>query len=1052
MRGLRPENYSDTEDREAYDLEPAELDHRLETITARNETHAFEIFCRKLCERALCPNLRPATGPEGGGDSKADTETVPVAEELATLWFAAETSAAKERWAFAFSAKKTWKSKVVSDVEGLAKTNRGYRRIICVTSRYARAKDRADLEKTLSDQYQVEVTIHDRSWIIAEILEKDRKDLAFNYLGVGREITSVHRLGPTDYSRSQQLADLELSLAAPSFYDGMTRQMVVESLLAAKLSRNLERPRFETEGRFVRAVRVADAHGSHRQRLEARYETLWTGVWWFDDVAAVDQQFDAFADTAFESDHTVDVEFVSNLVQVLYNSVIHDLLDRKGCKLDARAARLYEKLKALAANAERPNNALEARTLLALGGLNQAWLNRDANAISAAWPEFSDILTSARRLGEFDVMRFVKLVEVIGGSAGDAPAYDKLVDQIADLVSERKSEGEGARIRLTRAKQLSFDRNLDMIRIFGRVGRELVKREYSDDFIDAMQHLSLAYQSAGLFWAGRASLLVAAAHIAIEGERDGDFDIALLPTLELLAWQCLRLRHLPDMLLAHQTLRGALLTFPLSDASKDRLSKRLTEFDMALGSMLLNCTESELAQLAGLPDVLEGLDLLTARTALLYALGYEDELRADGSIPTEEPTFEVVTFMSILASQPVSVDWRASLVARREGVQVLKTIVLGMEIELRADGTCTALQVAELALAAIEAAFATTLDMRIHPHAESFKIEVSEVEGLDTPAFDIDPQSMTGQIHWPTGLSPGAFKGGLDTPGFLFQVGLTTMVATCSMPDFEQSSDQIAGSDAGADRIALIAASCNSYSRFFARDIGQLSEWDRFIQKSYPIRPDHPAISHIAPPALSARTDHLEEEDANQDLSLSRNHRKFETHSVIDYHLWSEVGWNGALYGTVGPGVPPILGFLFSDEAAARAIFTRWRERFGEDDVDDAIYLSIVTGITPSKPADYMLVVTSRPRETHAAAREGGARFMIRHHIMNPQSDENLRRFRMSYEAEGRFVLLACMLKPPSAPNLLYDLSIGKHTLKIVDAAELHPTDIEYLLVQRHCA
>lgn len=1048
MRGLRPENYSDTEDQQSYELEPAVLDNHLETITSRNATHAFEIFCRKLCERAICPNLRPATGPEGGGDSKADTETVPVAEELAAMWYVGETGAAKERWAFAFSAKKTWKSKVTSDVEGLVETNRDYRHIICVTSRYARARDRADLEKQLSDKHQVEVTIHDRSWIMAEVLEKDRKDLAFNYLGVGREITSAHRLGPTDYSRSRQLADLERSLADPSSYDGMTRQMVVESLVAAKLSRNMERPRLETEGRFLRAVRLADAHGSYRQRLEARYEMLWTGVWWFDDVVAVEQQFDAFADLALESDHAVDVEFVSNLVQVLYNSVIHGLLDREGCKLDARAARLYQKLEVLASNAERPNNALEASTLLSLGRLNQAWLAQDLDAISATWSEFSDILTRARPLGEFDVMRFVKLVEVIGGSAGDDPAYDRLVDQIADLVSERKSEGEGARIRLTRAKQLSFDRNLDMIRIFGRVGRELVKREYSDDFIDAMQHLSLAYQSAGLFWAGRASLLVAAAHIAIEGERDGDFGIALLPTLELLSWQCLRLRHLPDMLLAQQTLRGALRTLPLSDASKERLSKRLIEFDMALGSMLLNCTASELAQLADLPDVLEGLDMLTARTALLYALGYEEELRADGAFPAGEPSSEIATFMSILASQPVSVDWRATLVARREGPQVLKTIVLGMEIELRADGTDTSLQVAELALAAIEAAFATTLDMRVHPHAESFKIELCEVDGLEVPSFDIDPPTMTGRIQWPKGLSPGTFKDGPDTPGFLFQFGFTTMIATCGMPDFEKTADQIAGADAGADRIALIAASCNSYSRFFARDVGRLSEWDQFVRQSYPLRDGHPEIPHIALPALQEE----EENDDDQDASPSRNHRKFETHSVIDYHLWNEAGWSGALYGTVGPGVPPILGFLFSDETAARGIFTRWRERFGADDVEDAIYLSIVTGITPSTPADYMIVLTSRPRETHAAAREGGARFMIRHHIMNPQSDENLRRFRESYEAEGRFVLLPSILRPSGPPALLYGLSIGKHRMKIVDAAQLGPADIEYLLVQRHRA
>src|SRR6516165_11536281 len=86
MRELRPEYYSDTEDHASYVLDAPTLDHHLDTITSRNQTHDFELFARKLCERAVCPNLRPQTGPEGGGDSKADTETYPVADEISRIY------------------------------------------------------------------------------------------------------------------------------------------------------------------------------------------------------------------------------------------------------------------------------------------------------------------------------------------------------------------------------------------------------------------------------------------------------------------------------------------------------------------------------------------------------------------------------------------------------------------------------------------------------------------------------------------------------------------------------------------------------------------------------------------------------------------------------------------------------------------------------------------------------------------------------------------------------------------------------------------------------
>jgi hypothetical protein len=113
MRGLRPEYYSDTEDRELYVLDDATFSYHLETITSRNQHHEFETFCRKLCERAICANLRVQTGPEGGGDSKVDTETFPVADEI-SLTYVGTPNSGREKWAFAFSAKKTWSKWVPS--------------------------------------------------------------------------------------------------------------------------------------------------------------------------------------------------------------------------------------------------------------------------------------------------------------------------------------------------------------------------------------------------------------------------------------------------------------------------------------------------------------------------------------------------------------------------------------------------------------------------------------------------------------------------------------------------------------------------------------------------------------------------------------------------------------------------------------------------------------------------------------------------------------------------------------------------------------------------
>lgn len=260
MRQLRPELYSDTIDRTTYKLDASTLGYHLETITARNQTHDFEIFCRKLCERTICPNLKPPTGPEGGGDSKADTETIPIADEIGVLTDVGDANAGRERWAFAFGAKKKWAEKVRKDVAAIVATARGYHKIYCVTALFARAKDRARIEDDLTKQYGIPITILDRAWIVEQVIDNDRMDLAFNYLGVGQETQNPKRPGPSDYSRTQQLEDIEKALADPQAFSGMEIQRVTEALVAAKLSRNLERPRAETDGRFARAIPLAEAH------------------------------------------------------------------------------------------------------------------------------------------------------------------------------------------------------------------------------------------------------------------------------------------------------------------------------------------------------------------------------------------------------------------------------------------------------------------------------------------------------------------------------------------------------------------------------------------------------------------------------------------------------------------------------------------------------------------------------------------------------------------------------------------------------------------------
>ena len=1049
MRQLRPEYYSDTAERSAYVLDRPVLDHHLETVTPRNQTHEFEIFCRKLCERTLCPNLRPQTGPEGGGDGKADTETLPVADEIATLTYVGTPNIGKEKWAFAFSAMKAWKKKAKSDVKGIVETGRGYNRVFFVTSRYAKGNIRADLEQELKQEYGVEVTILDRSWILEEIIDKERKDLAFNYLHVGQEIADTFRLGPSDYSRSRQLEDIEKALADPERYVGMETQRATEALLAAILSRNLEQPRHETDGRFLRAIRFADADGTHRQQLETRYEHLWTAVWWFDGDDEVNRGYEEFEARVIHDDNASNLEFLSNLLQTLFNGVVHGRFAREACQLEQRASRLYARLDAISSDRRRPNNALEARTLRLIGRLNWAKLDQDAAQLSALWPEFERIFADAEGLGEYDPDSLIKIVESIGTFVGNDPAYNQLVDKMAAFVSKRTSEAEGALILLSRAKQLDFDDRFDMIRLLGRAVRQLAKREYTPYLIDAAQHLALAYRSAGLLWAARATCIFAAASIVIDGEEESELGVEIVPTFEILAWITLELRHIPDFCAAVQLLNGFLKGLPLDDSSKERLRKRLDQLDKAFASVLLNCTPEELTQLETLPDVLEALGLYWTRTSLLYALGYANELRADGSIPSAETDAGAAEMFSKLASQPVADNIRGPLVVNAESAQTLQTTVFGVAVNTNFDGAEVSTLLAEAGLAAIEACFATAFELDITPHTERFDIEIIEDPDVKTATFTVDEAGLRATLRWPKNRMPTEYRRDRGTADVLTEVATMTMAATCMIRDAGDVIERLASRDAVLERISVMAITGNSYHRLFSKYVSRLSDQQTATRQRYSVRQERPTIVRVELPTQDEGSD-SEDEPAKilDERPKFSNHRDFELRSIINPKLWSRADWKGALYGTYGANRPPALGLIFvGAPEAAREIFVGWRDRFGEDDREDKIHVAIIREVSAENPAYYKVLVTSKP-QTQTSPKSSGGLFVARVHQMEPETDINLSRFLVDYAHAGEYLLMPAILTD-GQPTPIPEVAIVKRNLAVRTAAEITPTEIEYIALDR---
>lgn len=1042
MRDLRPEYYSDTEDRVAYVLDAPAFEYHLESISKRNQTHEFEIFCRKLCERVICPNLRPQTGPEGGGDSKADTESYPVADEIAALTYVGEANEGRERWAFAFSAKESWATKVRADVKGIVETGRDYKRIIFITSRFARAKDRARIEDQLSKQYGIPVTIHDRSWIVKEIIENDRKDIAFNYLRVGEAKSDPFRLGPKDYSRKQQIEDIERLIDDPEAFCSMERQRVTEALVAAKLSRNLELPRTETDGRFLRAIRLADADGTYRQQLEARYEHVWTSFWWFDDFQFLKDSYEPFETLALNSDHAINLEFLCNLLQLLVNSVIHGHMSRDECRLDERTSRLKLALEQIALKEDRPNNSLEAQTSLLIIRMNQVLLDKRDNEWTDIWHDFSEILESATGLGEFNADRLIDIVEIAGQIAGNDPAYNELIEKMAEFVSKRKSEAEGALMLLKRAQKLDFSDNLDMIRLLGKAAIGLIKKEYSDYLIEALQLMMLAYRSAGMLWAARATCIALSASLVIEGEKESQVPPSFVPTMKIWAWIAFELGHLPDFLLAIQLLNGSLVTLPLTEESEIAVKEDIRDLDLALGSLFLNLNETHLSKLEKLPDILDAMGLYMARSALLYALGYSDVLREDGSLPLTESDEEANRIFSMLASQPVAQSLHGSLIINEHAAQLLSTRILGLTIEINIEGSPQSILIAEAVLGSLEAFFVTAIANRAISHTEKLRINVLESDDISKPSFVINRMDMVGILTWPRTLSVTSYEKQDDVHTILNEVSGYVLISCCVAEDMESLLKSLYANDSVHHRMGMVTFATSSYHRVTSRNISQLEDWQEAVKRAYELRAVRPILAKIKLEGKNARA-----EDSGP-LEIN-DHRALSVRSVIDIHAWDQARWRGTGFAQFTPDSPPCIALLFEHEEGARKIFEHWQERFGKYDKNNEIYFSIIRQLPGHDKHHYSVIITSKLPEVEDSKPKQLIAMSSRSMVMEPDTDLNLERFLESYRQFRAFYLMPALLTNAGPSKLLFDFAILKKNLIVKLAADVGENDIESITLRR---
>lgn len=988
LRSRRPEQFSDSVKLHESAIDRSVLEYHFETLNNRSQELQFETFVRKLCEREICPNLVPQTGPTAGGDGKTDTETYPVSNQIAFFWGLNDAPEA-ERWAFGVSTQKAWKAKCVKDVESIMSTGRGYLRIFCVSSRYIKNSSRVELQDELSEKHGVKVTILDRTWLLDKTLQPKNQHLAIDHLGLTGSIESKVQIGPFDADKQIQLADIERQIEQIEDPSRLTLSQVDLYTKQAIIYKELEHDAVAVEHQFNIAVRTAKKFGTQRQHFDALYQLTWAAYWWLENADLFEETFEKALGVARETDN---VEVWEKVV-TLFNLVVTTHRDGK-CTLDMDSieATIREKLNSIADNADMISGALQAKTSLALLDLLVAENEEQA---SNTFRSLSEIADSAHKLIGYPMARLVNLLEELDVAFGDLKAYEDLMDKLIDDAGERENSRIKADKYLRRGA-LSSDKQdyYRAIKCFGLSLYGLFSSESKAEVFAALYMLSHAYDKQGLLWAARGAALMAAYVVtsdALKEQRSSSKQAAIYQRLMWIEGQLGRVS---------QSLTWYHLSQLVSQAVDETLwtENQKMNYEVLIGQLFLNANFSDVEKIAWLPDKLNQLDLGLSADALLVCLGHEDKAGPEG----EPIDFHLMNmWRSIDMGAPV-----APLDLYLDRWTTISSCILGCKVSVSFPVKSPCIELGQQLLAVLESFCAPMMADHATATVPAVNIDIllEDEDGFILQhSFDTAAQVTSAEIL----CSPFSIASLTDEQRdtirqFYSEFCLHFVSIICPQISWSKIEEMLR-EDKALERSVIFNCNIGLDSYFMGRNAvpGIESHQDDALKCYKPTRRvtwhEH---YNIEPMNWPSKSDEPEERPKHPFQFSTMKHRELKVVSIIQESLWSQAGWRGLGFQTC-EGEIPVLIFGFENAAIGHKIFENIAKTIRDKDSNNSLRIALIRGIDSQNPAHYRVAVTSdldRSEDGSSRVQAGLSRL----HTMTPSSSENIDRFLKDYEVHKK--------------------------------------------------
>lgn len=1006
-RKLRPENFSDTTITYEVPLTQELLDLQLNLLSTKKLQSSFEEFIIAIAKRVITPNIKPQTGPDGGGDGKVDAETYEVSNDISDKWYSLEdTARGKEYWAFAISCKKEWKTKIKSDIEKIIATQRGYTKILFFTNQYIKSSSRTKVEDKLSIDYNINVKIYDANDISKWVFQHKCIDIALSTLGFSDTYKKKSiNIGPNDKRRKEELDKTEQKILR--HVEGLDTQYIEELRDAYILSRGLEEPRTIIEGRFQRAIKECQKHGSQQQMFNIIYDYAWTSFFWFEDIESTYKHYKILKELIEIHCNVTRVEKLTNILTGIKNATKVGLFDPDQLKNEV------EYIKSLKEKLDKDKYKQSSALFLAIYIQEQKIIDNlhSGNSIDENLTIIRPLLIQSVFHLEINIESQFKIIKLLSNCIEENDIFEQLIDDFAEIIAEKRSKAEAAKVRLSRAEDHFYKKRWsDTIKQLGFCVYAFEQESYTKELIYSSGMMGIALSNLDLPYSAQAYLVKSATLLIQDFFHSGIIHQHLITVLHKLCEIELKLGRI-IMYLNWLELLSVVSTnsqFNEEDSYKTYCIEEDTAW--AYRFAFSNLQKPSVAKL---PNILERMGMFNSFEYLKYLLGYKEEVDNDYL-----PTLEEISNKLQGKEQEVNNNFYDKLNISTTGKAYARTTASNFTITINYDNHPKVQRIAELLLASIESLMATVHMFEIIPINNTILINIIRTDKESNIVYNdvnnnydfyLNISTFNYEIFWKCFVT---FLYHLLTTNALTKESIETMLKD------KQNGERL------MDRIAVLQRTEMSLNNILGEDYKyRIEDWAREKDKIYTYKGDK---NFFTQDFYKTKQSNIEIYNINSNINL-----------------WNNAEWKGCCFiHDQWNQYPPTFGLTFLDIDKGRKIISEWKSKYN-------VTIYIIKGINLNHPTWYRVCIA--PTLTKENNTNRYCTTICRKHTMTPNTYENLSRFESDYQKHKECYIMAIQMKEDNSiimPSSFYD-AFKFNNIEIHEAYKIKTSDFAKIAIEK---